>query len=153
MTYHIKCQEYRCPECSALYIPFRKDFTCPQCEKPVEGFFDFIPELISSIRGNKRKYGEYTPSAWMYLYFSDYVQQPIFCLFDCLEAEMPEDEIDYINNWFDKNKWGKEYLKKHTKEIALLVYEDYKANRKLYLSLRQKIKSWWKRPFVKIFMP
>jgi len=135
------------------YIPFKKGFVCPKCGEPTGEFYDFIPELISSMKGNKRKEGSYTPSAWAYLDFSDYVQFPIFNLFDCLEAEMPENEIEYINNWFAKNQWGEECFGNHVKEIALLVYEDYKTNRELYLSLKQKIKSWWRKPFWKTFIP
>jgi len=154
MTYHIKCQEYKCPECSALYIPFKKDFVCPNCGESTDEFYDFVPELIRSIRGNKRKEGSYTPSAWAYLNFTDYVQYPIFNLFDCLEEERPENEIEYINNWFDKIQWEQEYFKNYVREIAFLVYEDYKANRNSYLCIRpikELKRSLW-RKLCRVFM-
>jgi len=155
MTYHIDCKNYQCQKCSASYIPFKKDFICPKCEEVIDEFYDFVPELIRSICGNKRKYGAYTPSAWAYMSFTDYVQMPIFNLFDCLEEERPENEIEYINNWFDKIQWEQEYFKNHVKEIAFLVYEDYKANRNSYLNIRptKELKRNLWRKFFKIFMP
>lgn len=156
MTLHIRCKNYKCPKCSAPYIPFKKDFTCPKCGESVNDFYDFIPELINSMKAHKRVYGiGYTPPAWSQTDFSDFVQIAIYNLFDCLEYEKPENEIDYINNWFDKVEWETDNFKKHTKDIAMSVYEDYKADRNSYLEI-EPIKEprfrLWKK-FFKIFMP
>ena len=155
MTYHIHCKNYQCQKCLASYVPFKKDFVCPNCGEVTDEFYDFVPELICSIRGNKRRYGSYTPSAWAYMSFTDYVQVPIFNLFDCLEEERPENEIEYINSWFEKQEWNHDRFKNYVKEIAFLVYDDYKANRNSYLNIRpikELKRNLWKK-LLRVFMP
>ena len=127
MTIHIHYKDSKCPKCSVLFIPFKKDFKCPNCNEPINEFFDFVPELIDSMKIHKEKYGDYTRPAWYVGSLTEHIQSIIFKLFDALEQQISPNPSEFITDWLSKVKWkDQQYLQKHIEDIALAVYEIYK---------------------------
>ena len=152
MTLHSECKDFECSKCSALYIPFKKHFKCPKCGKPSTEFFDFISETIGAMKGHRNMYGSYSPPAWFYGSFSDYVLMNIFDVFDSIEYNNPPDPEVFIKEWFAKSECEEEYQPKHVEEIVLLIYQDYKVNKESYIKEEVKERGRFKK-WLKNFIP
>ena len=154
MTLHINLKDIKCEKCSAVFIPFRQDFKCPKCNEPTNEFFDFIPELIGSMKYHKERYGKFTPDAWYIGSLAEDVQSIIFKIFDVLEIDKPINPEEFIITTIDKINWrDQQYLKNHIKEIALEVLKIYLTQKDSWQKRDDVIKvSGWKRR-LKIFMP
>ena len=126
MTIHIDLKDIKCKKCSVSFIPFRKDFKCPNCHEPTNEFFDFVPELVYSLEYHKQKYGRFTPDAWSTASLADHIQKIIFWIFDNLEFNKPDNTEKFIGDFLERIDWeDQEYLKAHVKEIALASLEAY----------------------------
>jgi len=120
MTIHIHFKDIKCKKCSAVFIPFKKDFRCLNCGESTDEFFDFIPEMIDSMEHHKKRYGQFTPPGWYKGSLAEHVQSIIFMIFDSLEAEKPKNHQEFIQSHLHKAEWyDEEYLKKHIIDIAL----------------------------------
>ncbi len=129
MSLHLSIPDYQCKKCSAVFIPFRENHPCPQCNAPAESRVnDFIDQVVESMVYHKRKYGSYRPGAWYRGHLSDNIQSVIFDVFDYLEQIKPANGIETIQNVLNKNiDWGEDkYLEKYTEDVALAVYDIYK---------------------------
>jgi hypothetical protein len=155
MTIHIHYKDNKCPKCSVLFIPFKKDFKCPNCNEPINEFFDFIPELIDSMKIHKEKYGDYMPPAWYVGSLTEHVQSIIFKLFDALERQISPNPSEFIADWLNKVKWGnQQYLQKHIEDIASAVYKIYKDDGEFKNIKHKKIEKPLKmKRIFKIFFP
>jgi hypothetical protein len=130
MSYHPKIKETKCKKCSAVFIPFKKNFTCPKCNEPTEIFIEFIPSIITAMSYHKGLHGCYFPLAWFPHNLSDQILGNIFLLFDTLENEKPDNPKKFIMDKIEEGDWGKDkYFKKHIKDIALEVYKVYKLEK------------------------
>jgi len=108
------------------FVPFHKDFKCPNCAEPTNEFFDFIPEIIEAMEYHKKRYGRYMPGAWYVGSLADNIQSIIFRIFDVLEIDKPAKPEEFIITTLDKMNWSdQQYLKNHVKEIALEVLKNY----------------------------
>lgn len=128
MTIHINYKGYKCPNCSVLFIPFQEKLKCPKCGKVASEFFDLIPEIITSMKYHKRRYGFYTPPAWYTGSISEYIQSIIFTLFDKIERDKPKKlNKEIVIAPLNKTNWeNQDYMRKHIKGIAFGVYDIYK---------------------------
>ena len=90
MSLHPKIQDVECKKCSAVFVPFKKDFKCPKCGRSIKIFVEFIPEIITSMSYHKELYGRYFPFAWYSRSASEHILGNIFLLFDGLEEEKPD---------------------------------------------------------------
>lgn len=124
MSYHIKLKDYNCPDCNALYIPYKEGMFCPSCKTvPVnisKEYLGFIDQLIVSLRVNKIKGNKYIPSAWYVGSMVDQVQSVIFSVFDILETKRPANEVVAINEHLNSLTWDNNspYLKDNIKSIC-----------------------------------
>jgi phage FluMu protein Com len=119
---HSNYKDSRCSKCSAFYIPFKKDFRCPNCNELINEFYDLVSETISLMKGNKKKYGTYKPTDWSTNTFSDFVQKHIYEVLDSAEKNNFTDKEDYIKFSFRRDNWvAEEYQRKHIEEIAISV--------------------------------
>ncbi|MFH1824396.1 MAG: hypothetical protein ABH873_04125 [Candidatus Firestonebacteria bacterium] len=155
MTIHIHHEDNKCQKCSALFIPFKKDFKCPKCGESTNEFFDFIPELISSMKIHKAMYGSYMPPAWYTGSLVEHIQNIIFELFDTMEQQVSPNPSEFIVNWLNKIEWGdQKYLGKHIEDIALATYQIYESDGKFkdieYENTKEETKS---KGFFKNFLP
>ncbi len=134
MTFNISQPAFICENCSVAFVPFKKDFKCPNCGEPTEEYFDLIPELIGSMKAHKAEYGRFRPDSWYTGHLTEHIQSLIFQIFDGLEHDKPEDGEKFIIDCLEKSiDWGdQQYLKNHTKDIALAVYEIYKNEPALF---------------------
>ncbi len=152
MSLRINSRDIKCSKCSLLYIPFRKNFCCPNCGEPAKEFFDFIPEIIYSMNYHKRRYGRFFPYGWYVGSLTNHIQETIFLLFDKIEEVKPADPKGFIISSLDNMDWSHQpYLKNHVKDIVLAVYNIYKDDEGLQkngeeaitqLTLLEKIKYW-----------
>lgn len=132
MSLHIHYRDKKCSKCSILYIPFKKNFHCPNCNRSTEDFFDFIPEVINSMNYHKSMYGRFLPCVWYVGSLADHIQKIIFLLFDALEEKKPSNPKKFIISSLRNIKWGdQQYLEDHIKDITLAVYDIYKDDEKL----------------------
>jgi len=142
MTYHIKLEEYACPDCKAEYIPYEEGLPCPSCKTiPTdvsEKYFGFINELIASLRINKINSGRYIPDAWLTASFADNLQSVFFRLFQFWSIKKPKDGEAFINEYFKNftiEDTEVEYMRDYLHTIALKVH-----------SRKEEIRvSWWTR--------
>lgn len=128
MSYHIKLKEYNCPNCNALYIPYKENMACPSCKTiPVntpKEYLGFIDELIASLRVNKIREGRYIPSAWYTGSFTEYIQGIIFHLFDALDKDKSKNVELFISEYLGSMKLDKDdnYLKNYIYSLSLEIY-------------------------------
>ena len=146
MTLHTDLKDVHCKKCNSVFMPFKKDFKCPNCGEATDKFYDFIPEIISAMHGHKNNYGSYFPPAWATMCFADYVESIVFKLFDCIEADDKIEPEAFIKKSLADSDWGdQKYMQKHLEEIALAVLDDYRANRKSYeRKIFSKSKPFWR---------
>lgn len=136
MSYHIKLEEYVCPNCKAEYIPYEEGLPCPSCKiiptNISKEYFKFIDELIVSLRINKISTGRYIPDAWLIDSFSDNIQSVFFRLFQFWSIKKSHDGEAFINEYF-KNFIIKdkevEFMRNYLNAIALKVYSRKKELR------------------------
>lgn len=120
-----KIINWKCSKCGISFIPFRKNFKCPNCnesyDEPRNIFLDFIPKLVNLMEYHKKKYGKYRPDEWQIGSFLENAQRYTSELFDLIEANKFSDPEDFIKYYFNRaKKDGKEkYLCKHFEGIAL----------------------------------
>jgi hypothetical protein len=128
MTLHINEPDFLCQNCKVPFIPFKKNITRPNCGIPTDEHFDFIPSLIISMKAHKMEYGSFMPDCWIRSSLTEHIQQLIFRIFDSLNHQQPKDGEGFIIDVINKglNFRDQEYLRKHTEDIALAVYEIYK---------------------------
>jgi len=119
MSYHIEHKDYKCPHCSVFLIPYKKDFRCPNCNNKIDEYFDFVGEMIISLKRHKQDYGTYFPAAWGTYCLADHIQFIIFILFDGIAKQGSNELKDYTVD-------GEAYLQKHIKDIVADVYSAYK---------------------------
>ncbi len=112
-----------CSKCSASFIPFRRDFKCPNCGEPTSDFFDLIPSLVNLMECNKEKYGKYRPNDWEVNSFSENIQRYTSEIFDIIDEKGFNDPEDFIKYYFNRaRKDGKEkYICNHFEDIALAI--------------------------------
>lgn len=128
MSYHIRLKDYSCPSCNALYIPYKVDLPCPNCKKIsnniTKEYFNFINELVISLRINKIKNGRYLPEAWHTGCFSEYVQNVIFHVFDALDKNKKDIVDNFVNTYLDSIDWDKDsiYRKDYIRSVFFEVY-------------------------------
>ncbi len=128
MSYHINLNEYTCPSCNAIYIPYEKNMACPSCQK-IEGnipeeYLDFISRLISSLKVNKTRGGRYIAMAWYVGSYCDYIQDVIFHVFDAIDREEPKDVEVFITKYLDSLRWDTDapYRKDYIHKIVSKIY-------------------------------
>jgi uncharacterized Zn finger protein (UPF0148 family) len=145
MTFHIKKDDYQCPECSAYFIPYQENHPCPNCGHTVNEpeYTDFIDQLLHSLRVHKRKYGQYMPDTWLHNSFGEHVQQFCFQVFDDLERkdlDSEQAERKHVQKVLDEQVWQADmpYVGDHVSEIVERVYEKYLEHDRLELT-------WWQR--------
>ena len=152
MTYHIHFKNFKCPKCGVLFIPFRKNSKCPNCDTSTSEFFDFIPEMIASMKQHKKRYGRYTPDAWHIGSLVEHIQRIMFDIFDRLELAKPDNPKEFIIDTLNKADWQDEnYLKEHIKDIALILYDAYVAER--ISEIKKSPEESRIRKVLRIFMP
>ena len=161
MTIHIQLKDIKCSKCSVPFIPFQTNFKCPNCDEATDEFFDFIPEMVDSMKQHKLKYGKFTPDAWYVGSLAEHIQRILFGAFDILEMDKPAKPDEFLNDYLNKTEWGdQQYLQKHVQDIALAVYDVYKSDKELSGEIKMldprykkvsKLKSLWK--IWKIMMP
>lgn len=100
MTVHIDdIPDYQCHACGKAYIPYYKDFPCPNCNAVSEEFFELIPQIVTSLKIHKRNYGRFTPGAWYEDSLVEKIQYYVFGVLDLAEGykkeqpDMSEDEL------------------------------------------------------------
>jgi len=139
MTYHVKIDEYACPKCSQVYVPFKKDMECPKCgfvDPHTEKYHYFIAEVLKSMSINKNERGRFRPDAWYTGSTSDAVLSTCFRFFDYLEQQKPKDPIAFLNDYTARIEVDDEYDRKFIHEVLLEVYKGNKATKKSW-SIRQ----------------
>ncbi len=129
MSYHIKLKEYNCLNCNAFYIPYEEKLPCPSCNlipKDIsKEYFNFIDELIISLRVNKIREGSYLPSAWYSGSQAENIQLVFFKLFHFLNIKKPRDGEAFINEYFKNFKMEEkelEYMRDYLHTVALKIY-------------------------------
>lgn len=158
MTLHIDAKNFVCSRCSVEFIPFKKDFKCPNCGELTDEFFDFIPEVISAMRYHKQRYGSFMPPAWYTGSLNDHIESIIFKIFDTIEIKKPENLEMFTKKYLDNGDWCEnDYLHKHVEEITLSVLQIYQSDKssqeKGDVVLETKpielgSKKWWFRMFL-----
>lgn len=128
MSYHISLEDYYCPNCNALYIPYEENMSCPKCKKvdnniPKE-YLEFIDKMIASLRVNKIDGGMFIPLGWYMGSFTDSVQDIIFHIFYAWDKKRPRDGELFITNYVNTLECDKEelYIKGYINSIALEIY-------------------------------
>lgn len=131
MPIHLNYQGTTCRECGAEFISFNEDSCCPKCGSRATESFGFIEATIATMKDHKQLYGNYFPDAWFSGSAADLVQGMIFEIFDNLEAENPEDALDFISQQLSGLEFeeGLEHLAGQTKAIAIKVYEAYNKDK------------------------
>lgn len=128
MSYHIRLEEYNCPSCNALYIPYKINIPCPNCKKIPDNvpreYLSFIDDLITSLRINKIRNGKYLPNAWYIGSFVEYIQSVIFNIFDRLDISKTSEVEMFVNEYLDSTEWDKNipYGKDYIHSIFLEIY-------------------------------
>ena len=138
MSYHMKLEEYSCPDCKAEYIPYEKGLPCPSCKiiptDISEEYFGFIDNLIVSLRINKMSCGRYIPDAWYIGSMSDNLQSIFFRLFQFLSIKKPRDGEAFIGEYFKNfiiEEKEVEFMRDYLHTIALKVHsrkEEFHVN-------------------------
>ncbi len=142
MSHHIRLKEYNCPNCNALYVPYKVDIPCPNCKKISDNisqeYLGFIDELIISLRINKLNCGRYLPDAWYTGSFTEYIQEVVFHIFDALDKNKTDTVEVFIKKYLDSIEWDKEsiYRKEYIHSIFLEIYS---RKNELSVSLWTKI--------------
>ena len=150
MSLHLETKDSVCKKCNAFFVPFKKDFKCPKCNKPTNDFVDFIPEIIDAMIYHKRRYGQFFPLGWYTGSMANHILGLVLQLFDDLEKTKPTDAKQFISDWLRKVKWDKdEYLEKHIRDVALDVYPIYQSEKMseikiINISIFKRIKYWFK---------
>ena len=130
MPIHLNYQGTTCKKCGAEFIAYQKECLCPKCSAPADEFFEFAVATIASMKDHKQLYGNYFPDAWFSGSAADLVQGMVFEIFDNLEAEKPEDAVNFISEQLAGLEFeeGMEHLAAQTGAIAVEVYEIYRAD-------------------------
>jgi len=122
MSLHIG-YDHQCPDCSASYIPYDSDVSCPKCGHMESERFDFVPEAIESMKYNKLD-GKYTPPAWLDGDISDHILLLLFWLFDAYEAS---DNINFelfASEWFPELDWqDQQYMCQYMVRLGCRIFE------------------------------
>lgn len=90
MPYHLNTKEYPCKQCSTLFIPYQEGVSCPKCGtvEQSDGYaYDFVDQVINSMKVHKIQFGMYLPGAWFISNESDRLQSMVFDIFDQLEHD------------------------------------------------------------------
>ncbi|MBT4597510.1 hypothetical protein HOC76_00600 [bacterium] len=131
---HFSKPDYECPNCEAIFLPYKIGTKCPNCNVSIsdtdcEEYLDSIKGIAESMKVHKLGHGTYFPGAWSILSMMDHIQSIIFRLFDTLEHEKAKNEeeflIDLLENKFEWD--GREYLKDHIKSITKEIFIIYKS--------------------------
>ena len=128
MTYHIHLKNYKCPNCEAIYVPFKDDITCPKCgssDRHNIQYNNFIDEILSSMIANKKEYGFYNPPAWFSGCIAESLQSLCFVLFDTLEEINPQSPVTLFEEILATVGFEHPYQKKHAQDVAMAVYKKY----------------------------
>jgi len=128
--HNIEFDRVRCPKCSNLAIPFKKNFKCPFCGHSTGVYYDFVTKVVEAMVYHKKKYGRFFPYVWSSANFAESVQGNIFRLFDSMEENQIKKTKEAINKFLDKGKYPSEEFKKHFKEIFLAVNSQYESSSK-----------------------
>lgn len=129
MTTHFHFKHANCQKCSAIFVPFKKNFKCPNCGEPVEEFFDFIPKLVQSMKNHKERYGYFTPPVWYVGSLVEHIQRIVFDIFDNVERKSPRRPREFITKILKNADWqDSPYLKRHVKDIVFAVYDVYRTD-------------------------
>jgi len=123
MTLHLD-YSHQCPECKAYFIPYKKDFKCPNCGKVSEITIpNFISEAVDSIQFNLSEHGSYQPPAWYVGSFGDHVMSLLFKIFEAKRISKRKISFDeFAKEYLSKMIWKtQEYLEKHILELAIEV--------------------------------
>jgi len=130
MPIHLNYQGTTCRECGAEFIAYNDGCACPKCGAQSSESFGFIEATIATMKDHKQMYGNYFPDAWFSGSAADLVQGMVFEIFDNLEAEKPKDAPDFISKQLAGIEFeeGMEHLAAQVKEIALAVYDIYRAD-------------------------
>lgn len=123
MTIHIHKKDHVCPECSALYIPYTPDVTCPRCghtSEPKDDYSNIVKECVASLIFNKNEYDSFIPPAWSIICFVDVAQNIMFRAFETVEKEGGKDFETFIDNFLKKVK-AHDYQKKNLKGFLMAV--------------------------------
>jgi len=157
MTLHFHKPNYECPNCGAIFLPYKRDTKCPKCEVAIsdndtEKYLNSIEDIAGSMRIHKRLYGKFTPGAWLTSNIMDHVQGIIFQIFDAMEEKKPKNQEQYLADLLDQIGWGdQEYSKAHIKNIAIEILKIYNTekfyeieyDKPLSPTKGEKIKMWF----------
>lgn len=105
MTYHIRNNDYKCTKCEYEFIAYKKDVPCPNCgeiEKSDGEGYDFIEQLVQSLKAHKIQYGQFHPPAWLRASFSDEIQSQCYKVFDYL-AQNKGKNLEDVKNIYKNN--------------------------------------------------
>lgn len=139
MSVRSNYKDFICEKCQKPYIPFKRDFTCPNCGNPTTDRIIYAPSVIKFLKCHKERFGQYVPDGWYTGSLIDHVNFLLFQVFDALEYTKPKKPEEYIKDWLAKAEWGdQQYLKNHVIEIALAVYEIYLVEPELRLPKKPK---------------
>ena len=128
MSVHLTIENYNCPNCNALYIPYKEDLPCPSCEiiptKVPEENFKSINNIIGNLQINIKRGGSYSSSVLYIGSFLDHVNFLTSNLLDKLEKANREDGEVFINEYFDSLIYTEDtiYQKDFIKSMVLEVY-------------------------------
>ena len=131
MTVHVR-YEHQCPGCRAHYIPYAPGVPCPQCERPSQESFDFVPQAAASLRFNLRTYGSYLPPAWYVGSLGDHCLRLLFAAFESFRtrADVSESFAACVERKLSAMDWGEQgYLRGHMRDIALQVHSAMSESR------------------------
>ncbi|MCG2699618.1 hypothetical protein L6274_00970 [Candidatus Parcubacteria bacterium] len=156
MTLHIKKPNFKCSQCGAIFVPYKKGIKCPKCgieiKEDISEHLNFIDMLAGSMKVHKMQFGRYFPGAWYVGSMSDHIQSLIFQTFDSMECDSEHGkEKEYLSNLINKMKCenDREYFKNYLKEIAFKVFDIYEKEnfasiKKIIPSRSERIRKWFR---------
>jgi hypothetical protein len=132
MTYHIKLEDFYCPTCLSVYIPYEKNLPCPKCGSinviTDEKYFEFIPKVLLSMKAHKSEFGRYVPDAWYRGSYAELIQSTTFKTFDTLEKSKNLSTVKIkellSQNFSEVEKWEKDHLT----AIELSIFDKYRED-------------------------
>ena len=88
---------------------------------------DIIYKIARSAKYQKRRFGVYTPIAWLGATFGDKIAYGIFCCLDKYEQQEEQTFEEFAKNYFDTIKYnGNDYLKTNLYGLTCRVFEEIK---------------------------
>ncbi len=128
MTFQLHLEDFECPSCKALIIPYATNLPCPKCEYIIneipEGYAGFLGQCAASIYYNKRRYGMYEAPAWNGNTFNDQVQVVLKRHFGDIVDKNPSELNGFLEEYF-REKDYLPYLKKHLADMLIIILKHF----------------------------